>query len=222
MRRSAKADAQRRGDHGDQRFGGRLMEVVEGDEALAEPVAAPSASEDEGHRRSRDAAIGMTYQALEDPGFAAPGAGGRGGRDPFFVGAAQQHRHQARLIEQARSAQLLDQCEIALVVGGRPAARQRRPKRIGDIADEAMEHRGHERPLLLGQALVGIEEKVGADRGQPVASRGARGRELVRCISSDRPFLRHHQAGLIEFLLTSRQLGGRCLTCWTMKKDSAA
>ena len=81
----------------DQRLGGRLRKVVEGDEALAEPVAPPPAGQDQRHCRSRDAAIGMTYQALEDPASRRPVRAVARGRDPFLVGAAQQHRHQARL-----------------------------------------------------------------------------------------------------------------------------
>ena len=145
-----------------------------------------------------------------------------GGRDPLLVGAAQQHRHQARLVEQPRRAQLLDQSRDCPRRWRPPSARQRRPKRIRDIADQAMEHRGHQRALLLGQALCGIEEEIGADRGQPVAARAARGR-----VRSAAEAAIGHSSGiitpaLIEFPLTSRQLGGECRTCWTMKKDSAA
>ena len=133
-----------------------------------------------------------------------PGYGAR--QANAFIGAAQQHCHQARLIEQARRAQPFDQPAVIVVIGGDRSGRQSGAKGIGDVGDQAVEHGGHQRPLLLGQALRGIEEKIDANRGQPVASRGSRGRVLVGCGGSDRPFFRHHQRRLIEFLLTSRQL----------------
>ena len=44
------------------------------------------------------------------------------------------------------------------------------------------------------QALRGVEEKVDANTGQPPAALAARGRVLVGCKHSDRPFFRHHCA----------------------------
>ena len=64
---------------------------------------------------------------------------------------------------------------------------------------QAVEHGGHQRPLLLGQALGGVEEKS----ARTVASRSppahARGRARFSCRGSDRPFLRHHSAALSDF-----------------------
>ena len=129
--------------------------VVEGNQALAEAVAAAAAAEDQRHRGRGDRAIIVADEALQDARLAAPAARSGRGRDPLLVGAAKEQRHQARLVEQGRRRS-----------APRPARRRLRhwrPERplgsaarigIGDVADEAVEHRGHQRPFLLGQALA--------------------------------------------------------------------
>jgi hypothetical protein len=57
-----------------------------------------------------------------------------------------------------------------------------------------MEHRRHQRPLLLGQPLRGVKEEVHSGRAQAVAARLSRGRVIVACMSSDRPFLGQHDS----------------------------
>ena len=92
---------------------------------------------------------------------------------------------------------------------------------VGDIADQAMQHRRHQRPLLLRQAL-------GADRGknrhgQWTAGRGPRGAR-ARSGRLPRAAIGHSSGiiapAIIRFALTSRQLAIEWRTCWTMKKDS--
>ena len=116
-------------------------------------------------------------EALQDPRLAAAAArtGPRG--NPLLVGAPKQKRASGRLGRASRRRQALDQREIAFIIGrgvGRSAALR---EAIGDIADQAVQHRRHQRPLLLGQALRRIEEEVDTDGSQPVAARaGARAR----------------------------------------------
>ena len=153
----------------------------------------------------------MADQALEDARLAAAAARLGGGRDPLFVGAAQQQRASgpARSSRPRRGQRRRSAPDCPRRSRPRPAARQRGANRIGDIADQAMKHRGHQRPLLLGQALGGIEEKIDADGGQPVAARGARGRVLVGCRAQQSAILPASSApALSDFALTSRQLGG--------------
>ena len=149
----------------------------------------------------------MAHKALKYPRFMTAGASRCRRCDTFFVGSAKKHCDQPWLVQQTRPAELPDEVPIIVVIGGNGTRRQRCPERVSNVANEAVEHGGHQGPLLLGQALGRIEKEVDANRGQPVAPRGARGRVLVGHRSSDRPFFRHHRGRLIEFLLTSRQLG---------------
>ena len=82
-------------------------QIVEGDQALAEAVAAAAAGEDQRHRGGGDRAIIVADQALQHARLAASAAGSGRGRDPLLVGAAQQQRHQPRLVEQAGGASAL-------------------------------------------------------------------------------------------------------------------
>ena len=70
-------------------------------QALAEPVAAASAGDDQRHGRSGDRAIAVADQPLDDTGLAPADARLRAGGDPLLVGAAQKQPHQARSVEQA-------------------------------------------------------------------------------------------------------------------------
>ena len=60
---------------------------------------------------------------------------------------------------------------------------------IGDIADEAMEHRRHQSPFLLRQSLGRMEEEIFPHGSQPVAARETRGSVLVGCVGSSWPFV---------------------------------
>ena len=92
------------------------------DQALAEPVAASSAPEDQRHRRGRHRAVGMANQALEDPRLAPPAARPGRGRDPLLVGAAQKQPDEGSAVEQPRARERLDQIEIGAVVRRRASA----------------------------------------------------------------------------------------------------
>jgi hypothetical protein len=61
-----------------------------------------------------------------------------------------------------------------------------------------MEHRRHQRSLLLGQALCRVQKEVAPDSGKPSSTRGARARGSVCCWRSNRPFFRHHSVGLSD------------------------
>ena len=173
--RAGKLAPQASGNRMDKMFGTRFRQVIEGNQALAEPVAAPAASEDQRHGGGGDGAIIVADEALQDACFAAPAARPRRGRDPLLVGASQEHGHQARLVDEARQRQRLDERRVTFVICGDPAAGQRGANRIGNIADEAVKHGGHQRPFLLGQALRRIEEEVTANGREPAPARGARG-----------------------------------------------
>lgn len=114
--------------------------------------------------------------------------------------------HQLGLIQQLRRGQLFNERSIAFVICGKAATGKRGAYCSGDIADEAMQHRRHERPLLFGKSLRRIKEEVATDGRQPPSPRYARGHVPVRCHGSDRPFFRRHRPGVIRFQLTSRQL----------------
>ena len=87
-----------------------------------------------------------------------------------------------------------------MVVRGDNATRQGGAKLVGYIADQAVEHRGHQRPLLLGQALRRAKEEIGADRGQTITRAAPRRRvHGIRRSGADGPFLCHHSAGLSDF-----------------------
>ena len=182
-------------------------------QALAEPVAAAAAGEDQGHRRGGDCAILVADQALQHARFALAAAGIGRGRDPLLVRAAQKQPDQRRTVEQTRRRQRLDQRQVALVVRGRAALGNGGADLIGDVSDQAMKHGGHQRPFLLGQPLGRVEEEIGADRDQPVAPRQSRGRVGIGCVCSNRPFLRQHLTAFIAGELTLGQLGVRRRAC---------
>jgi hypothetical protein len=62
-----------------------------------------------------------------------------------------------------------------------------------------MEHRRHQGAFLLRQALCRVEKKIAAYGRQTPSAGGARRRIPVRYRSSNRPFFRHHPAGLSDF-----------------------
>jgi hypothetical protein len=165
---------------------------------LAEAVTAPAPGEDQGHGRSSDRAIIMTDKTLQNPCLAAAAArsGGRG--DTLLIGSAKQQGHKSGLVEQARGGQGFDKGRIALVVGRDPSARKGCANSISDIANEALEHCGHQRPLLLGQAFPRIEEEVSPNGRQTPAARGTRSAVPVGCRCSNGPFLGHHPPALAD------------------------
>ncbi len=59
------------------------------------------------------------------------------------------------MVEQARGAQLAKQVLVVVVVGRRPAGGKPGTDLVGDGAEQIGEHRGHQRPLLLGQPVLG-------------------------------------------------------------------
>ena len=194
-------------------------------QALAEAIAALTAPEDQRHRRGRHRAIGMADQALEDPRLAPPAARPGRGRDPLLVRAAQKQPHQAqrgRAAGQPESVSI--KREIAAVVRCRGPSRQGRPNLVGDVADQAMEHRGHQRPLLLGQALRRIEEEIDAD-GRTAGRRPRRARARP-----PRPLQRQRLAipppssarGYpisVNFASTREAIGAKC---WSDEEAAAA
>ena len=150
-------------------------------EALAEAIAATAARKDQRHRRRGDRAVLVADQALDR-------RGPRGGR--FAPGAAVRFALRRRAAEAAPSAadrragpraSARRRAPTVVIVRASPARRKRCTDLTGDIADQAVQHGGHQRPLLLGQALGGIEEKIEADGRQPAATRGACRRVPVRC-----------------------------------------
>jgi hypothetical protein len=132
----------------------------------------------------------MTDQALHGASLAAPAAGARGGPDPLLVRTAEQQRHQLAVVEQACTGQCLDDRGFIVVRAG-PARRKCPPDLAGEIANEAVQHRGHQGPLLLGQPLGRIQKEVDANGGQPAPARGACRRVPLRG-SDNRPLFRHH------------------------------
>ena len=135
------ARAQPRCDGVGQMLGGCLGKIVERNQALAETITTPPPCKDQCHRGRGDRAIIMADEALEDARLAAAAARTGRSRNSFLVGAAKEKRHQSRLVEQASSGQRLDQRRVALIIRGDLAAWQRCANGIGDIADEALQHR---------------------------------------------------------------------------------
>ena len=60
-------------------------------------------------------------------------------------------------------------------------------------------HGGHQRALLLRQALGGLQEKIGPNGPQPPWARDARRLVPLGRGSGSRPVLRHHQACALSF-----------------------
>jgi len=206
--RGGKIAAQARCNRVNQMLRACLRQIVEGDQALAEAIAAAAAGEDQRHRRRGDRAIIMADQALEDARFAPPASCAGRRRDPLLIRPAQQQRHEAGLVEQAGGSQHPHERGVTLIVGGNTAARQLCANGVGDVADQAMQHRRHQRPLLLGQAVRGIEEEVAAYGREAAPPRRARGAVPVSCRCSNGPFLRHHVPASSGFRLNWRQLVG--------------
>src|SRR3954469_23034445 len=72
----------------DERFGAGFRKVVEGDQALAEPVAATPAAKDQGHRSGSDLAIIVADKALQHACVSATAARSGSGRNPLFVSSS--------------------------------------------------------------------------------------------------------------------------------------
>ncbi len=183
--------AQRGGDHVDERPRLHVAEIVEVQQALAEPVAAAAARDDQAPGGGGHGAIVVADQALQDARFAAPAAGVGGVRNALLVGAAEQQPDERGPIQQPGRGQGLDDREIAFVVRGGGALGQRGADFVGDVGHEAMEHGGHQRPLLLGQALGGMKKEVETNRRETVA-RPAHGRAVPGRLRGVWPFFRHH------------------------------
>src|SRR5215207_6931341 len=116
------------------------------------------------------------------------------------------------MVEKAAVAQLPKKLLTVLVVGGRGADRERRADFLRYAAEKLREHGGHQRPLLLGQAVSRIEEKVLADRRQAASARGPRGvGAVVFRRRRDRPFVRHHFTAIIGLRLMRRQFWPRSM-----------
>ena len=194
------------GDGMDQRVGADRRKVVEGNQALTEAVAAAAPAEDKRHRGCGHRSIIMADETLQHTRLAAPAARSGGGPDPLFVGAPKEQCHKACFVKQGGCGQRGNQRGVAFVIGRQRAVRRFGADGVRGVPDETVEHRGHQRAFLFGQALVRIEKEVPADRGQPPAPCAARSHVPVRCRSSNRPFFRHHQPAIIRFQLTSRQL----------------
>ena len=163
-------------------------------QALTKAIAAAAAGDDQRHRSRGNGAVGVTDKALDDARVAPADASLGSGRDALLVGPAQQPLHQAKAVEQPGGKQFDDDREVAFIVRGHCDVRQDGANLVGDVADQTVQHRRHQRAFLLRQPLRGIEEKVDAHSGQPSAALAARGRVLVGCECSDRPFFRHHCA----------------------------
>ena len=160
-------------------------------------------------------------ETLDDARIASADASLRSGGDAFLVGTAEKPLHQTKAVEQPGRKQLGDDREVPLIVRGHGDVRQQGANLIGDVADQAMQHRRHQRAFLLRQTLGGVEEKIDTDSGQPVRPARAQARSgRLQC--SNRPFFRHHRAGDYPICVNFPSTDGEWRTCWTMKKDTAA
>jgi hypothetical protein len=168
---SGKLPSERGGNAIDEDFRACGTEIVQGNEALTEAISAAPSTENQRHCGGGNGSKVVADQPLENPRLAAAASRSRCGRNPFLVCAPDKQRHQSRLIEQPGAGQRLNQNRIAVVVSSDPAVRKCCPERIGNVTDEAMQHCRHERPFLLGQPLLGIEEEVEAHGSQAAASR---------------------------------------------------
>jgi len=78
-------------------------------------------------------------------------------------------------------------------MGGRPAARDADLGR--EARDEIVQHRRHQRPFLLAQAVGWIEEEIASNRRQAAGTARVHGIDrTVGCFCSNRPLFRHHQS----------------------------
>src|SRR5215218_5327618 len=116
------------------------------------------------------------------------------------------------MVEKAAIAQLPKELLTVLVVRGRGTEWQRRPDFLRDRAEKLREHGGHQRPLLLGEAVSRVEEEVPADSRQAAAARGPRGvGAVVFRRRRDRPFVRHHFTAISGLRLMRRQFWPRSM-----------
>ena len=216
-----KVVAQRRGDGMNQRnrvFGGKIV-ILDPEPAIT--VAAAAARHGQRHRRFGNRGILVP----DHRGDERIGAALHAGRQLLFVGAAQQQRDQPVPLEQAAIAKAPVNDVAAGLGPGREQRRQSGDDLVGDVADQAAQHRRHQRAFFVGQPAALVEEEIGTRHREPVASRaGTRGLDrAVGCRCSKRPVHRHHAAVIEQMGLTWRQ--SRLILwrmCWTRKKLVAA
>src|SRR5262249_48547422 len=98
-------------------LGAVLRKIVKCNEALAEPVAATTPTENQRHRSGGDRTVIVANESLENASFTTSAAGPGRGRDALLIGPPQKQRHKTGLVEKARRGQHSDECRITFVIG---------------------------------------------------------------------------------------------------------
>jgi hypothetical protein len=152
-------------------------DIVKLDPGISVAIVPPASSEHQRHRTGSGCRILVRRKRVKKPRLARCTDRPQRAGNPFLLRSPEQDRNQLRNVELSSGSQLIEQ--VAVRSARRFGDRGCGANFVGDNAGQIGQHRSHKRAFLLGQALVRVQEEIGANAGQAISARAMRGSGLL-------------------------------------------